>query len=185
VLLYPGGFQTHQGLDIAIRAFALFARQIPQAALHLYGEGSEEPALRTLVGQFGLKERVLFKGIVPIAQMPQIIADADVGIVAKRGDSFGGEAYSTKILEYMSQGLPCLVSRTPIDTFYFNDDVVLFFRSGDAEDMADKMLRLARDGQLRARLAANGRAYFERNNWEVKKDAYLNVVNRLLARGQE
>ena len=39
VLLYPGTLNWHQGLDIAIRAFALIKDKAPEAQFHIYGEG--------------------------------------------------------------------------------------------------------------------------------------------------
>ncbi len=35
---------------------------------------------------------------------------ADLGVVPKRAEGFGNEAFSTKILEFMACGVPVLVS---------------------------------------------------------------------------
>lgn len=180
IFLYPGGFQWHQGLDIAVKAFGLVKNELPNAELHLYGDGGEQKALQELVVRFGLEESVLFQGVVPTGSIPDIIANADVGIVPKRNSSFGGEAFSTKILEYMSQGLPCLVSATNIDKLYFDDTTCLFFDPGDVEDMARKMLILAKDPALRDSLSNNGKAYLAVNNWDNKKHEYLTLVDKLI-----
>ena len=44
-------------------------------------------------------------------QIAEVMANADLGIVPKRNDPFGGEAFSTKILEFMSLGIPIVVIR--------------------------------------------------------------------------
>jgi glycosyltransferase involved in cell wall biosynthesis len=88
-----------------------------------------------------------------------VIANADLGIVLKRADSFGNEAYSTNIMEFMSQGVPAVVSRTKIGTFYFDDLVSEFFESGNAEAMADDMLEAIKDPALWPALSAKG--FFE------------------------
>jgi glycosyltransferase involved in cell wall biosynthesis len=41
--------------------------------------------------------------------------NADLGVVPKRNDPFGDEAFSTKILEFMAMGVPVIVSETRID----------------------------------------------------------------------
>ena len=64
------------------------------------------------------------------------MAEADLGIVPKRNDSFGDEAFSTKILEFMASGVPVVVSSTRVDRHYFNDKVVRFFPSGDIGRLA-------------------------------------------------
>ena len=97
-------------------------------------------SLKRLAHRLGLENCVKFLGSVPIDEMAAVIANADLGVVPKRADSFGNEAYSTKIMEFMSQGVPVVVSRTKIDSFYFEEGIVHFFRSGDIEAMAEAML---------------------------------------------
>ena len=64
------------------------------------------------------------------------MANADLGVVPKRADIFGNEAYSTNILEFMSLGVSVVVADTKIDKYYFSDSVVKFFHSGNEEDLA-------------------------------------------------
>lgn len=125
---------------------------------------------------------MVFHPPVPFAEIPELISSADLGVVAKRADSFGNEAFSTKILEYMSQGVPVICSRTAIDRHYFPEDTVRFFTSGSVDELADAMIDLATRPDERARLARQGRAYIARENWEVHKVEYLRLVDRLADR---
>ena len=181
VVLFPGSFQWHQGLDIAIESFARVKPAVPNAEFHLYcGAGGDlEIDLRRLVQRLGLEDSVKFLGGIPLDQMAQVIANADLGVVPKRADSFGNEAYSTKIMEFMSQGVPVVVSRTKIDTFYFEEGVVHFFRSGDSQAMAEAMLDVINDKDLRQSLVARGYEYVERNGWGQKKKEYLDLIDSL------
>jgi glycosyltransferase involved in cell wall biosynthesis/peptidoglycan/xylan/chitin deacetylase (PgdA/CDA1 family) len=181
VVLFPGSLQWHQGLDIAINAFAEVKTKVPNAEFHIYcgAGGDRQEELKKLVQQLGLEESVLFKGGVSLDQMAQVIANADLGVVPKRADSFGNEAYSTKIMEFMSQGVPVVVSRTKIDTFYFEKGVVHFFQSGDSQDMAKAMLDVINDRNLRESLVARGYEYVELNSWDRKKKEYLDLIDSL------
>jgi glycosyltransferase involved in cell wall biosynthesis len=181
ILIFPGSFQWHQGLDIAIEAFAQVKKEVPKAELHLYGGGHEKADLIRLVDRLGLNGSVKFGG-VSYDEMPSVIANADVGIVPKRANSFGNEAYSTKIMEFMSQGIPVVVSRTKIDAFYFDDKVVQFFESGNVSAMADAILRIIKDPSLRESLVANGYEYCARNNWGVRRQEYFDLVDSLSSR---
>jgi glycosyltransferase involved in cell wall biosynthesis len=181
IVLFPGSLQWHQGLDIAIKAFAQVKPQVPNAEFHLYcGAGGHLfSELRKLVERLGLEESVRFNRGVPLDQMAQVIANADLGVVPKRADSFGNEAYSTKIMEFMSQGVPVVVSRTKIDAFYFEEGVVHFFQSGDCEAMAKAILEVTNDKALRESLVARGYEYVERNSWGCKKKEYLDLIDYL------
>jgi glycosyltransferase involved in cell wall biosynthesis/peptidoglycan/xylan/chitin deacetylase (PgdA/CDA1 family) len=181
IVLFPGSLQWHQGLDIAITAFAEVKRTVPQAEFHIYtGAGGDmKSALVRLVQQLGLDESVKFYPGVPLQDMAQVIANADLGVVPKRADSFGNEAYSTKIMEFMSQGLPVVVSKTKIDTLYFEEGVVHFFCSGDSGSMAAAMLDVINDPALRESLVRRGYDYVEHNGWKLKKKEYLDLIDTL------
>ena len=116
---------------------------------------------------------------VSIDRIAEVIANADLGVVPKRADSFGNEAYSTKIMEFMSQSVPVVASRTKIDTFYFDDRTVRFFPSGDSRAMADAMADVLQNQELREALIASGREYVRRNNWDVRKGDYRQLVDSL------
>lgn len=179
VIIYPGGLQSHQGLDIAIRAFEKVSRKLPNAELHIYGDGSAKDDLIALTHMLGLETKVLFFEPLPLSDIIRVVANADLGVVPKRADSFGNEAYSTKIMEFMSLGIPVVVSDTKIDKFYFNDSVVRFFPSGDPDALAEAMLDLLRNPQLRERMVANALEYVLHNNWESRRDEYLRLVDSL------
>ena len=82
------------------------------------------------------------KDPIPLEQVAEVMATIDAGVVPKRGEGFGGIAFSTKIMEFMAMGVPVIASRTQIDEFYFNDQLVEFFEPGSAEDLARKILHL-------------------------------------------
>ena len=181
VMLYPGSLNQHQGLDVAIRALAKIRDQAPKADLHILGHGPEKQKLIKVVQELKMEGRVLIKGLVPIRQIASIMENADAGIVPKRSDSFGNEAFSTKTLEFMSLSVPLIVADTAIDKYYYNDDLVLFFRSGDVDDLATAMLRLINTPELRRKLSANGLEYACNNDWDHYKHGYLDIVDSLVA----
>ena len=44
IVLFPGGLQWHQGVDIALRAFSEVRKELPNVEFHIYGDGSERIA---------------------------------------------------------------------------------------------------------------------------------------------
>lgn len=180
VIVFPGGLQWHQGLDLAIRAFPKLLEAFPTAQLHIYGDGDQKTALQALTSELKLNDSVLFREPVPFTEVPNILSNADLGIVPKRADSFGDEAYSTKIMEFMSMGVPVVASRTKIDTYYFNDSVVRFFDSGNSDDLARGMIELLSDEGRRAGLREQGLAYSREHSWRKHRTTYLELVDRLV-----
>jgi len=184
VLIYPGSLNWHQGLDIAIRAFAKVVEQMPNAEFQIHGEGPERDNLVRLAHELGLEGKILFTDFVPIREVAELMANSDLAIVPKRSNSvFGTEAASTKIMEFMAVGVPVIVSRTKIDTLYHNDDTVRFFDSDDSDELAKAMVDLYSNPALRRHLVANALDYVAQNNWDKKKADYLAIVDRLAGRG--
>jgi glycosyltransferase involved in cell wall biosynthesis len=183
LMIYPGTLNRHQGLDIAITAFARIQDRIPKAEFHIYGRGPDLPALVDLVGRLSLGERVRFRGLLSLDEIARVMEQADLAVVPKRKDGFGDEAFSTKTLEFMALGVPVIVSDTSVDRYYFNNSVVRFFPAGDADGLAAAMLELAMDRAARESLIRAGTKFVETNCWDAKKSVYLDLVDSLTGTG--
>jgi len=179
LVLYPGSLGTHQGLEVGVRAVKLLDSAGVRLRFAIYGRGPEELALGRLIKDLSLDTVVSINPMLPLEKIADLMATATVGIVTKFGHGFGGQAFSTKILEFMAIGVPVLVSETPIDKYYFDDSLVEFFKSGDPADCAAHLKKLLEDGALRAARSARGIEFVRENNWDAKKGVYLNIVNRL------
>jgi glycosyltransferase involved in cell wall biosynthesis len=179
IVIFPGSFQWHQGLDIAIEAFDLVQKRVANCEFHIYGGGDEKTELIALTEKLGLNGKVKILGSAPLETIADLISNADLGVVPKRADSFGNEAYSTKIMEFMSQGIPVVVSRTKIDNFYFDSSVVRFFTSGDVKALAEGMIEVIENAALREKLIAGGYRYVDLHSWDRRKHEYLNLVDTL------
>jgi glycosyltransferase involved in cell wall biosynthesis len=177
-ILYPGTLNRHQGVDLAIRAFARVAAQMPGAEFLIYGEGPEKPALIALCEELGMTKAVRIRDFVPVAQIAAIMADADLAVAPKRISSgFGNEAASTKIMEFMSLGVPVIVSRTRIDSLYHDDSMVKFVEPENEEALAEAMLQLWRNPAERSRLAGAGLRYVREHSWAQARADYFQIVD--------
>jgi glycosyltransferase involved in cell wall biosynthesis len=179
IIVYPGGLQWHQGVDIALRAFQKVSRQLPTVEFHIYGDGNAKPALLQLASKLGFNGKVQFFERISAVDIARVIADADLGVVPKRADGFGNEAYSTKIMEFMAAGIPVIVSDTKVDRFYFGESVVRFFHSEDVDDLASQMIEVLRNHQLANSMVARGAEFAAHNSWGERKADYFALVDSL------
>ena len=182
IMIYPGTLSYHQGLDIAVKAFSEVIKIFPQAEFHIYGDGNEKNNLMALIKELNAENNILIKQLVPLDEISSVIAEADAGIVPKRDNNFAGEAFSTKILEFMAMGVPVIVSATKIDKYYFNDSVVKFFKPGDVEDLQKAIIELIDNKDLRRQLAENALKFVENYKWSANKKVYLEIVDKLTSK---
>ena len=105
--VYTGTMSEWQGADVFVRAMPAVLEKHPKARLRFFGQGSAEPALRTLASSLA-PEAVEFGGVVPPADAARWIsgaAGALVSIVPGQGYDF---AKPTKIYAAAACGTPVL-----------------------------------------------------------------------------
>ncbi len=186
VITYPGTLNWHQGVDIAVHAFARITNEIPDAEFHIYGEGPEKANIEKLVQDLGLTSKFKIRDYVSTSDIAKVMANTDLAVVPKRSKSgFGTEAASTKILEFMSCGVPVVASRTRIDDLVHTEDRIMFFDNDDPDALADCILTMYKNPALRNRLAMNGLAHAKENSWTMKKQGYFAIVDGLMSAKQD
>ncbi len=179
IAIYPGTLNYHQGLDIAVKAIHRVKKITNNIQFHIYGIGPSLLEIEKMITELDIEENVFLKGAISLEMVAQKMADADLGIVPKRADGFGNEAFSTKICEFMMMGIPVIAAETKIDRYYFNDSIIEFFKPGDEESLAQKIILLYNDKKRRDELIKNALSYITENSWDNMKYKYLDIVDRL------
>jgi glycosyltransferase involved in cell wall biosynthesis len=180
-LIYPGTLSIHQGLETAIRAVAMARQSVPHLQFLIYGKGTDQGFFENLVKELNLEGIVVFKGLLPLEQIADAMAEADLGIEPKLKNSFANEAFSTKILEFMLLGVPVIVSDTSTHMHYFDNTLVQFFTSENVAELTDCIVRLSRDPLLRQRITETASRYVQGMTWDANKRLYLDLVGGLTA----
>ena len=182
VLVYHGTLARRLGLDVAIEAVARARSAIPRIELRIIGAGEERAALIALRDRLGLQDHVTFSdGFVPVEKIPSLIEDADIGVVPLRMSSGTDIMLPTKLLEYVTMGIPCVVPRTGTIARYFDERMVRFFEAENPNSLADAIVALHHDPALRSSLAKEATERFGRTyRWSEHKKVYTSLVSRLL-----
>ncbi|MBI5931813.1 MAG: glycosyltransferase family 4 protein [Chloroflexi bacterium] len=109
-LIYCGSVDARWGIDLAIRALPSLRHHVSDARVMVVGSGPAENELQALAKELGVSEHVVFTGAVPYEQLPDMMAEADIGLATSRQDEFRKYASPMKITEYMAAGLPVIAS---------------------------------------------------------------------------
>ncbi len=183
-MVYHGTLARRLGLDVALEAVARLKPRIPNIQFRIIGAGEERERLLRLRDSFGLQDNVSFsEGFVPVETIPEVISDADIGVVPLRPSPGTDIMLPTKLLEYVQMGIPCVAPKTGTIQRYFDDSMVRFFAAGNAQSMADAIFDLYADPEAREQLATNAcNGFVSRYRWSEHKRVYIGLVNGLLAR---
>ena len=157
-LLYAGRIYPEKGIDTLIEAMIklVYEQGRREIKLNLAGSGSVEYEnhLRQLVNQAELTDNVLFLGWVSPDEMPALLRKFDVIVVP----SIWPEPFARVLLEGMISGL--VVVATPTGgtrEILMDGQNGLLFTPENAEDLAQKIVCLADDPDLRRKLSLAGR----------------------------
>jgi len=182
-LIYPGTISEVHGIDIAIKAIKLVTHEtnIP-IEFNIYGHGSEQviSELKSLINKTNLDGFVKLKNVVSVEKLPEILKSMDVGIVPKRDGMFAGDAISTKLFDFAAIGLPAIVSRTRGDSLFFDDSMVLFFEPENERQLADAIIKLFHNPELRKSLSEKLQLLHKKVNWGVMKKDLYEIYDNLL-----
>ncbi|MEA3274494.1 MAG: glycosyltransferase family 4 protein [Pseudomonadota bacterium] len=184
VMVYHGTLARRLGLDIAIEAVAKAKDAIPRLELRVIGAGEERDRLIALRNRLGVQNNVMFSdGFVPVEKIPALIDDADVGLIPLRISSGTDIMLPTKLLEYVSVGIPCIVPRTGTITRYFDEEMVQFFEAENSDSLSDAIIALYREPDKRANLSRQATERFGKiHRWGQHKNVYTSLVEDLLKR---
>lgn len=103
------------GVDDLIKSFALTARDIEDVKLYIIGKTpslSDEAQNLQLIESLGMKDRIVFKGLVSARQMPQMLKDAQVLVLARPDSLQAQNGFPTKLGEYLLTENPVVITRT-------------------------------------------------------------------------
>lgn len=179
VMMYHGTLTPIYGLDIAIEAFGMAHSEMPGSEMWILGSGTEEDALARLIRARGLDTKVKLLGSVPSSEIPNWLGKCDVGILPIRRDVFLEFAFPNKLPEFIITGKPVLISRLKTIRHYFSEEALAFFEPNNPKDLANHMIRLCRDRELCAQLAARAKEEYSPIRWDVMKERYLRMIESL------
>jgi glycosyltransferase involved in cell wall biosynthesis len=159
-ILFAGALTPGRGVRVLLRAMLDIAAR-SDARLAFAGRATPEffGSLETAVRDLGLQERVELLGEVAHDEVPRLIASATV-CVAPGAIDLGPRSlalYPTKLLEYMACQRAVVAPRRGSVAMLLRDEQHgLLFEPGQPIDLAQKILRLLADGELRGRIARAG-----------------------------
>jgi len=178
--LFLGRLVGWKGVDILLDAFALARERVP-ASLEIVGDGPERARLAEHADRTGRGAEVFFRGWLDPDECARRMRACDAYVSASLQES-GGIA----VLEAMACARPVIVSAWGGHLASVDAAVGVLAdvssRGVLVQEMADAMVRLARDPGLRARLGASGRRRVEaRYDWDVILDRTLAVYDEAVA----
>ena len=182
--LYVGTIQPRKNLARLIDAYAQLNTHTPRDwdLLLVGARGWLSEPLYTQVAKLNITDRVRFLGYVPDEDLPALMGRARFFCFPSLFEGFG-----LPVLEAQSHGVPVMTSKNVTTTNSslpeIAGDAALLVDPTDIDAIADAMLQLSQDENLRQRLIAAGYENVKRFSWEKAARETLAVLEEA-ARGE-
>jgi len=176
VLGFVGYYRPWHRLDVCLRA--LEHPDLQHAVLALIGHGPAREELEREAAERGLSERLFFCGARPHGEIPRLLNAFDVALIP----AINPYASPLKLHEYMAASLPTVAPDQPnLREVLTQEKDALLVPPGDHEAMADALVRLGTDAELRGRLGTAARLTIEERDltWRANARRVVEAVKEV------
>lgn len=184
VICYSGSLdQQWQGIEDILKSAKIVSSADPSVRFLIIGNTAGQEELLK-----GAPENVIFTGSVDHSEVPGYLAAADVLVAPyklKRGfEGVGFYNSPVKLFEYMAMGKAIVTSNIgQISEVIEHGKTGLLIEHGNYKELANSVLKLVENQQLRYELGYNTRVEFEKNyTWEINTKKVIGIYEELLER---
>jgi glycosyltransferase involved in cell wall biosynthesis len=171
-IIYVGRYLGWKGMALGLNAFALLAKQCPDATLTMVGSGPAEKSWRRLAYQLGIESNIEWINWMPHNKVIQMFRESDIMLFPSLHDSGG-----FVVLEALSEGLPvvCLGIGGPgiiVDSSCgININVQGKSRKEVETELSEALLQVASDKDFYKRLKIGAFKRVQKFNWDALIDS--------------
>ncbi|MGI9205026.1 MAG: glycosyltransferase family 4 protein [Woeseiaceae bacterium] len=141
----------------------------------LIGSGDSYPSLVKIRDEKGLGESVRMPGTIPWKEAVSALSATDICVQPDLPTSFNVNLTMNKLMEYMALG-KATVAYEMTETCFTGADTVVYVKDSTAEALAESIIRLADDPQLRRNLGDKAKARIDSLLcWERQSEHLVSV----------
>jgi len=167
-LIFVGNLLEKQGVQIVLDAMSKIIKEIPDFHFLIVGGGEYESTLRQKVQKLHLNNSVTFTGwIKDRSKLDTIMSDSALAIAMydKKKDTFTYYADPTKLKDYLSAGLPILLTDVPHNSQEINDMKCGMIIKYDEQSISKAVVSIMKDEKTLINYRKNATHYIKLFDW--------------------
>jgi len=176
-ILFVGRLEKRKGFDYLLDAYRLIKPEVPDCRLIQVGPGVRlRKKYEQNVRQYGLPD-VNFTGYATYTDLPRYYKTSDIVCFP----ATGRESQGIVLLEAMALGKPVIASNIDGYSSVLNDGVEGFaVPPRDTEKLAEAILRLIKNKQMRQEMGKKGIARAQQYDWSIIAGKLLDIYKSVL-----
>jgi glycosyltransferase involved in cell wall biosynthesis len=177
------GFVKHllpkYGPEYIVRAMKTIAEKYHDTKLIMAGIGTQEKELKTLSRSLGVNCNIEFVGKIPHENVPDLLAKVDIFVMPSIYDS---ESFGVAAVESEAMEIPVVATRVGgVPEVVLDKKTGILVEPRNSEQLANAILRLIENSELRHQMGKNGRKHVMENyNWEDNAELMENIYKKCI-----
>ena len=162
IIGYIGVMGHQDGVDYLLRALGHLMRDLGRTDFScvLVGDGDAFPYLKSMAGQLGISEKILFTGMVDHSEVSRYLSVADICVAPEPATPYNDCSTAVKLMEYMSLAKP-IVAFDLTEHRFTAQDAAVFVKPNDELEFARAIAGLMDDPARRKKMGLLGRQRME------------------------
>lgn len=170
---YLGRLKRYKSVEDLLFAFEIVLKEIPGARLIILGDGDARDGLERIAREQNISPRVEFLGHVTEEEKIRYLNRMKVVV-----NTSAKEGWGLTVIEANACGIPVIASDVPgLRDSVLDGKTGLMYDYGNVEQLAEKILLVLRDENLRSRLATEALAWARTFDWEASADKMIAVLD--------
>jgi len=160
---FYGSFLPLQGIEHIVRAAKVISTRDSTVRFELIGSGQTFPMVKRLVEELEI-ENIAFEKWAPFIELPRVISRADICLGIFGNTEKAMRVVPNKVFQCLSLRKPVITGRTPaILEFFRNKQNILLCEPANADSLAEAIMLLKNNVELRKKIADNGHRLIQEN----------------------
>lgn len=180
IVSFVGSFGPWHGAETLAMTIPVVTAKNKRIRYLFIGRGVRLESVRKIVFMSGTSDRVIFTGFVDRESVPEYLAASDILVSPQVPNPDGTPFFGspTKLFEYMSMGKAIVASDLDqIGKLLTHEEDAILVPPGDAKKLAEAILSLAEDSDLRKRLGNQARTVaMNKYSWDSHVRSILDYV---------
>lgn len=161
LVLFWGSFIPLQGVEYIVKAAKILEKE--NIEFNLIGKGQTHESVKKLIGEFNLKNINLI-GRVSDDELVGYVKNSDICLSTFGPGVKSETTIQNKIFETLASKKPLITAKTKaVLELFIDNEHLLLCEKANASDLADKILKLRNNSDLRIKIAENGYEFFKNN----------------------
>lgn len=160
VYTFVGAIGYRKGIHVLLRTLPEVIREVPNAHIVIAGSGEYQKQIESLIDELGIRDRVTIFPWIDHHELVRLLSISDVFMYPSIPHGGWAEQFGYSMAEASLMELPVIATHSgSIADVVRDGETGILVPPGDVSALAQAMIRLGLDSELRTQMGAAGRQY--------------------------